>query len=122
MLPTPRGKLTIPPRQVLDALLYLAKQGCTWRGLPPEFGNWHTIDMRLHRWAQAGVLERVVVELQCDQLAALELDALSLDSTIIKLHAHGMGAPRKRGAKRSGAHAAAEAASCTHWSSTGARH
>ncbi len=107
LLPTPRGKLTIPPRQVLDALFYIAKEGCTWRGLPTEFGHWHTIYMRLNRWAKAGVLERVVTELQRDQLAALELDALSLDSTIIKLHAHGTGALRNRGAKRSDARVAA---------------
>ncbi len=107
MLPTPRGKLTVPQRQVLDALCYIAKAGCTWRGLAAEFGHWHTVDMRLNRWAKAGVLELVVSELQGQQLAGLDLDALSLDSTIIKLHAHGAGARRKRGARRSGARAAA---------------
>ena len=39
LLPTLRGKLTIPQRQVLDALFYIAKEGCTWRGLPAEFGH-----------------------------------------------------------------------------------
>ena len=91
---------------MLDALFYIAKEGCSWRGLPAEFGPWHTIYMRLNRWAKAGVLERVVAELQRDQLAGLELDALSLDSTIIKLHADGTGALRKRGARRSAARAA----------------
>ena len=58
--------------------------------------------MRLDRWAKTGVLERVVVELRCDLLAALELDALSLDSTTIKLRCacHGC-TSGKRGAKRS---------------------
>ena len=60
LLPTPRGKLTIPQRQVLDALFYIAKEGCTWPGLPDEFGHWRTFYMRLNRWAKAGVLERVV--------------------------------------------------------------
>ena len=101
MLPLPRGKLTVPQRQVLDALFYIAKEGCTWRALPTEFGPWHTIYMRLNRWAKADVLARVVSELQRDQLAPLELDALCLDSTIIKLHAYGAGALRKRGARRS---------------------
>ena len=107
LLSTPRGKLTVPQRQVMDALFYIAKEGCTWRGLPPEFGPWHPIYMRLNRWAKAGVLERVVTELQRDRLAGLELDALSLDSTIIQLHADGTGALRKRGARRSAARAAA---------------
>ena len=58
--------------------------------------------MRLDRWAKASVVERVVAELQRDQLAALELDTLSLDSTIIKLARawHGR-ASGNRGAKRS---------------------
>ena len=34
LLPKPRGSLTIPHRQALNALLYVAKEGCTWRGLP----------------------------------------------------------------------------------------
>ena len=106
LLPLPRGKLTVPQRQVLDALFYIAKAGCTWRALPTEFGPWHTIYMRLNRWAKAGVLARVLSELQRDQLAALELDALCLDSTIIKLHADGAGALRNRGARRSAARGA----------------
>ena len=83
VLPTPRGTLTIAQRRVLDALLYIAKESCTWRGLPKEFGHRHTIYMRLSRWAKAGVLQPVVSERQRDQLAAQELDALLLDSRII---------------------------------------
>ena len=29
--------------QVVSAMLYVAEQGCKWRGLPQRFGNWHTI-------------------------------------------------------------------------------
>ena len=77
--------------------------GCTWRGLPAEFGDWHTIYVRLNRWAKAGVLERVARALQQELLAELDLDTLSLDSTIIPVHAHGSGALRKRGPRRSAA-------------------
>ena len=42
LLPKPRGSLSIPHRQALNALLYVAKEGCSWRGLPEHFGNWHT--------------------------------------------------------------------------------
>ena len=59
-LPLPRGMLTVPQRQVLAALLYIAKEGCAWRALPAEFGPWHTIYIRLNRWAKAGVLAHVV--------------------------------------------------------------
>ena len=60
LLPKPRGSLSIPHRQALNALLYVAKEGCTWRGLPEQFGNWHTVYVRLNRWAKRGVLEQVL--------------------------------------------------------------
>ena len=54
LLPLPCGKLTVTQRQVLDALFHMAKEGCSWRALPAEFGPWHTVYMRLNRWAKAG--------------------------------------------------------------------
>ena len=107
LLPPPSNHLKIPHRQVLDAWLYVYYQGCTWRGLPSEFGNWHTIYVRLNRWAKTGVLERVVQALQQELLVELNADTLSLDSTIIHLHMHGAGARRKGGGRRSGARVAA---------------
>ena len=101
LLPARGNHVKIANRQVLDAWLYVYYQGCTWRGLPREFGNWHTIYVRLNRWAKAGVLERVARALQQELLAELDLDTLSLDSTIIPVHAHGTGALRKRGVRRS---------------------
>ena len=122
LLPKPRGKLTIPERQVLNALFYLAEHGCKWRGLPERFGPWHTIYMRLNRWAKAGVLARVLAELPQELLAELNWDALCLDSTIIKLHPDAAGAPRKGGAKRSAGRAGRGGRpSSTPWSPTSAR-
>ncbi len=106
LLPQRGNHVKISHRQALDAWLYVYYQGCTWRGLPREFGNWHTIYVRLNRWAKTGVLERVARALQQELLAELDADTLSLDSTIIPVHAHGSGARRKRGARRSGARAA----------------
>lgn len=42
-LPTPRGNVTLDNRQVLNAILSVAEHGCKWRGLPKQFGNWHTV-------------------------------------------------------------------------------
>lgn len=46
-LPVQRGNVRIPNRQVLNAILYVAEQGCKWRGLPERFGRWHTVYMRM---------------------------------------------------------------------------
>ncbi|MBZ5627270.1 MAG: transposase, partial [Acidobacteriia bacterium] len=40
-LPRQRGNVTLTNLQLLNALLYVAEQGCKWRGLPKRFGNWH---------------------------------------------------------------------------------
>ena len=105
-LPRPSGHTKVDQHEVLEALLYMAKEGCSWRTLPERFGNWHTIYVRLNRWAKQGVLERVLSELQRDQIGGRDGATLSLDSTIIKLHPDASGARRREGARRSAAHAA----------------
>jgi transposase len=42
-LPVQRGNVRLTNLQVLNAILYVAEQGCKWRGFPRRFGNWHTI-------------------------------------------------------------------------------
>jgi transposase len=46
-LPVQRGNVSLSNLQVLNAMLYVAEQGCKWRGLPKRFGRWHTIYMRM---------------------------------------------------------------------------
>ena len=94
-LPVQRGNVRISNLQVLNAILYVAEQGCKWRGLPPRFGPWHTIYTRMNRWAKTGVLDRVFEQLQRHQFVRLKLEAISLDSTLIKVHPDGTGALKK---------------------------
>ena len=86
----------MPNLQVLNAILYVAEQGCKWRGLPKRFGNWHTIYTRMNRWSKNGVLDRVFEHLQRAQLIRIKLEAVSLDSTVVKVHPDGTGARKKR--------------------------
>ena len=65
--------------------------------------NWHTISVRLNRWAKTGVLEGVVQALQQGLLVDSDIDTLSLDSTIIHVQMHGTSARRNGGAERSAA-------------------
>ena len=59
VLPRQRGNGKLSNREVLNAILYVAEQGCKWRGLPRHFGPWHTIYTRMNRWAKSGVLASV---------------------------------------------------------------
>ena len=94
-LPIQRGNVSLSNHQVLNAILYVAEHGCKWRGLPKRFGNWHTVYTRMNRWAKAGVLDRVFEEMQKAQIVRIKFEAVSLDSTSIKVHPDGMGALKK---------------------------
>jgi len=95
-LPTQRGNVSLSNLQVLNAILFVAEHGCKWRGLPKRFGNWHTIYTRMNRWSKAGVLDRVFEQLQQSQVVRIKIEAVSLDSTSIKVHPDGTGALKKR--------------------------
>ena len=106
LLPVQRGNVSIDNLTLLNAILYVAVNGCTWRGLPPQYGRWHTVYTRMSRWARAGVLDRVFEELQMLQLLRIRIEVASLDSTSIKVHPDGTGAPKKGALKPSAAAAA----------------
>ena len=95
-LPVQRGNVSLSNRQVLNAILYVAEHGCKWRGLPARFGNWHTIYTRMNRWSKNGVLDQVFEHLQREQIVRIKLEAMSMDSTIVKVHPDGTGALKKR--------------------------
>jgi transposase len=94
-LPVQRGNVSLTNLHVVNAILYVAENGCKWRSLPKRFGNWHTIYTRMNRWAKAGVLDRLFEEMQHQQLVRIKIEAVSLDSTIVKVHPDGTGALKK---------------------------
>ena len=108
-LPTQRGNVSHQNLNVINAILFVAENGCKWRALPKRFGNWHTIYTRMNRWAKAGVLDRLFAELQREQLIRIKIEAVSLDSTIVKVHPDGTGALKKTAPKPSANPAAAGA-------------
>ncbi len=105
-LPTQRGNVSLSNLRVLNAILYVAEQGCKWRGLPKRFGNWHTIYTRMNRWSKSGVLDRVFAQLQHDQIVRIKIEAVALDSTAVKVHPDGTGALKKTDRKPSASPAA----------------
>lgn len=105
-LPVQRGNVRISNLTVINAILFVAENGCKWRALPERFGNWHTVYTRMRRWADAGVLDRLFEALQEHHMIHVSLDCLGLDSTSIKVHPDGTGAPKKTDRKRLANHAA----------------
>ena len=94
-LPLQRGNVRLSNLEVLNAILYVAEHGCKWRGLPARFGNWHTLYTRMNRWSKNRVLDRVFEYLQRERIVRIKLEALSMDSTAVKVHPDGTGARKK---------------------------
>ena len=101
VLPRQRGNVRIDNLSVLNAILYVAEHGCKWRGLPKRFGKWHSIYTRMNRWSKSGVLDAVFEKLQREQLIRIRVEAVAMDSTIVKVHPDGTGALKKTGRKPS---------------------
>ena len=94
LLPKQRGNVKIDNYDMLNALIYRCKNGCSWRDLPKEFGNWHVIYMRFSRWAKNGVLESIYTVLSEEGLQYATKYAL--DSTSVKVHPDAFGCLKKR--------------------------
>ena len=94
-------------RLFVNAVIWIARTGAPWRDLPERFGEWNSVYQRFNRWSKAGVWERVF-----QAVRSPDLEALLLDSTIIRAHQHAGGAAQKKRMKRSAVRAAASAPSC----------
>jgi transposase len=53
-----------PRREVVDAILYVVRTGCSWRQLPVDFPPWQTVYWYFVRWEEDKVTERVLHQLR----------------------------------------------------------
>ena len=98
--PVQRGNVVTDKRDFINAILYIAENGCKWRALPKEFGNWSTIYKKFSRWAKNGVMQRIFAALQAEEIIAIRVEVLALDSTCCKVHHYGCGALKNSESKR----------------------
>ena len=59
-----------PLREIVNAALYLARGGCSWRMLPHDFPPWKTVSYYFYTWRDAGVWERAHAALRAEIRAA----------------------------------------------------
>jgi transposase len=97
-----RGVTAKDNRLFVEAVLWIARTGSPWRDLPPQLGSWHNVYTRFSRWGKSGVWQRIIEAVRTDA----DLQALLLDSTIVRAHQHAAGAQKKKARKRSADRAA----------------
>ena len=95
-LPVQRGYVKLSNRKLLNRIWSVAEQGCQWRGLPSRFGNWPPIYRRMNRGAKTGVLNGRFEAWPAKKIVPVRIEAYSLDSKSVKVHADGTGALKKR--------------------------
>ena len=88
-----QGRPPKPKREMLNAILWIAKSGAAWRDLPERYGAWETVYSKFKKWSKDGVFGKIFEELVVDA----DVQDISLDSSSVKAHQHSAGA--KKGAK-----------------------
>ncbi len=53
----------LPRRQMVDAMLFLARTGIQWRYLPSRYGPWEAVWQQWRRWRDSGVWARAMARL-----------------------------------------------------------
>jgi transposase len=87
----------------VEAVLWMARSGAPRRDLPETFGPWNSVYKRFARRQEHGVRQRI-----CDALTGdADLEEVGIDRTVMRVHRHAAGAPKKRELRRSVARAAA---------------
>ena len=95
ILPVQRGNVTVDNLTFINALLYICENGCKWRRLPKEYGNWHVIYKRFRRWVDGGIISKMFYELHVQDILQVNPQALFLDSRTVKVHPDACGALKK---------------------------
>ena len=80
-------------RAVVNAILYVLREGCRWRALPRDFPNWNTVSWYFAKWTDDGTLVRIHDTLRRQVRVSTGRDpepsAVIIDSQSVKTTAKG---------------------------------
>lgn len=79
---------TVNVREVINAILYLNRSGCSWRLLPHDFPPWGTVHYYYWKWRRCGVWKKIHDRLREKVRLAAEREptpsAAAIDSQSVK--------------------------------------
>ena len=110
--PVHRGvKGVIPRRDIVSAILWLARTGCQWRYVPDRFPDWQAVWSQWRRWRDKGVwataMRRLATRIRLRHKRKADPTMVMIDGQTVKggragptFHESGGRGGRTRGAKR----------------------
>ncbi len=79
---------SVDMREIVDAIFYVLRSGCSWRLLPHDLPNWKTVYDYYRQWRQSGEWELLNSALRVELRTALGRAAtpsvMSVDSQSVK--------------------------------------
>ena len=85
----PGRKITYPRREIVNAVLYLARGGCSWRMLPHDLPAWQTVHGLFRDWRLDGTWERMHAALRAEMRIEAGYpptpETLRVDSQTVKI-------------------------------------
>ena len=116
------GRKRVPPRTVLNGVLWVLRSGSPWRDLPERYGPWQSIYHHFNCWRRTKVFERILEALQMrlDAQGHIDWDLWCVDGSTVRASRAAAGAGKKGAPKNPAttlwaARAADSAASSTWW-------
>ena len=92
--PKPGGRpASVSRREIINAVLYVVREGCTWRALPHDFPPWQTVYHYFRIWRDDGTWQQIHAALVVQVRLAAGRDA---DPSLLIVDAQSVKTTEKR--------------------------
>ena len=90
----PKNRRGVKPknnRRILNGIFWVLRAGAPWRDLPERYGSYTTAYNRFNRWCKAGIWDGLMDAI----VKARDGKVQMIDSSIVRVHQHASGPPKK---------------------------
>src|ERR1700757_4386764 len=80
------GRPRLPPRQVVNGILFVLYTGCQWKAMPRQFGSGSAIHAYFQDWVKRGVFYELwqLALVEYDELKGIDWEWQSVDGAMTK--------------------------------------